>query len=40
MDQLANEIWYLEIEIVLDDDDEHRVIKLFEQHGITVENAS
>jgi len=40
MDQLANEIWYLEIEIVLDEDDEHRVIKLFEQHGITVENAS
>ena len=40
MDSLANEIWYLEIEIVLGEDDEHRVINLFRQHGITVGNAS
>ena len=40
MDPLANEVWYLEIEIVLGEDDEHRVVNLFEQHGITVENAS
>ncbi len=40
MDQLPNEVWYLEIEVVLNDEDERRIAEVFERHGISIETVS
>ena len=40
MDQLPNEVWYLEIEVLLNDEDERRIAKVFERHGISIETVS
>ena len=40
MDQFPNEVWYLEIEVLLGEDDERRLAEVFKQHGILLETAS
>jgi tetraacyldisaccharide-1-P 4'-kinase len=40
MDQLPNEVWYLEIEVLLNDEDERRIANVFERHGISIETVS